>query len=617
MMAEEPRKRRKKSNAIVWAVLALLILALGGFGIGGFGGSVQNVAEVGDREITVQDYANAVRSEQARLQQQTGQNLTFQQMQAFGLDRQIMERLLARAALGHEADRLGVSVTDAVVARRIRATPAFQGVDGSFDREGYRFALQNAGFDERSYEAQIRDDAAREILQAAIVGGVEAPEVYTDRLAAWIAETRDVTLGTVTEDDLPGGLEDPTEADIAAYYDSHLEQFETPERRAITYAWVTPDLLAAEIEPDEDTLRQLYEDRADEFRQPPRVLAERLAFPDAAAAQAARDAISAGETDFDTLVADRGLTLEEVDQGELAQGDLDPSVADALFGLDEPGVVGPVETPLGPALYRVNAILDPTEVPFEDVREDLAYEFGMDSARRRIDAAREDIEDRLAGGATLEELGAETDMVTGSIEWDPSVSEAIGGYEEFREAATQAQVDDFPEVTSLSDGGLFALRLDDVIPPAVPPLEEIRDAVADAWRSETLRLRLAERAEALAADPTPDLTTPPESLTGIARDATVEGVPPDVIQRIFTAAPGEIFAAEGDDTRAFVVRLDAVNAADLAEGEAAELRQAVQQQTESEVQGDLFEAYARAIELEAGFSIDAQAVAAVQSQLGG
>ena len=616
-MAEEPRRKRKKSNAAVWAVLALLILALGGFGIGGFGGSVQNVAEVGDREITVQDYANAVRAEQTRLQQQTGQNLTFQQMQAFGLDQQIMERLLARAALGYEADRLGVSVTDAEIARRIRATPAFQGVDGSFDREGYRFALQNAGFDERSYEAQVRDDAAREILQAAIVGGTEAPDAYTDRLAAWIAETRDVTLATVTEEDLPGGLEGPSEADLEAFYDAHPETFETPERRAITYAWVTPDLLAAEIEPDEETLRQLYEDRADEFRQPPRVLAERLAFPDEDAAQAARDAIAAGETDFDALVADRGLTLEEVDQGELARDDLDPAVGDALFGLEEPSVVGPVETPLGPALYRVNAILDATEVPFEDVRDDLAYAFGMDSARRRIDAAREDIEDRLAGGATLEELGAETDMVTGSLEWDPSISEAIAGYEEFREAATQARVDDFPEVTSLSDGGLFALRLDKVIPPAVPPLNDIREDVAEAWRAETLRLRLSERAEALAADPTPDVATEPESLSGIARDATVEGVPPAVIQRIFEAEPGEIFAAGGDDGRAFVVRLDAVNAADLAEGEAAELRQAVRQQTESEIQSDLFGAYARAIELEAGFSVDAQALAAVQSQLGG
>ncbi|WP_299815002.1 SurA N-terminal domain-containing protein [uncultured Jannaschia sp.] len=616
-MAEEPRKKRKKSNFAVWAVLALLILALGGFGIGGFGGSAQNVAEVGDREITVQDYANAIQAEQARLEQQTGQRLSMQQMQALGLDRQIMERLLARAALGHEADRLGVSVTDAVVARRIRATPAFQGVDGGFDREGYRFALRNAGFDERGYEQQIRDDAAREILQAAIVGGTEAPDAYTDRLAAWIAETRDVTLATVTEADLPGGLGGPTGADLEAFYDANPERFETPERRAITYAWVTPDLLATEIEPDEETLRQLYEDRADEFRQPPRVLAERLAFPDAATAQTARDAIAAGETDFDTLVAERGLTLEDVDQGELARGDLAPEVAEALFGVEEPGVVGPVETPLGPALYRVNALLDATEVPFEDVRDDLAYSFGMDSAGRRIDAAREDIEDRLAGGATLEELGAETDMVTGALEWDPSVSEAIAGYEEFRETAAEAQVDDFPELLPLSDGGLFALRLDAVIPPAVPPLEDIREEVAEAWRTDTLRLRLAERAETLAGDPTPDVATVPESLTGIARDATVEGLPPALIDRIFTAEPGDIFAFEGDDERAFVVRLDAVNDADLAEGEAAELRQAVRQQTESEIQSDLFGAYARAIELEAGFSIDAQAIAAVQSQLGG
>lgn len=614
-MAEE--RRKKKSNALVWAVLGLLVLALGGFGIGGFGGSVSTVAEVGDREITVQDYANAIQAEQARLQQQTGQRLTLAQMQAFGLDRQIMERLLAGAALEHEADRLGLSVGDVVIAERIRANPAFGGVDGAFDRESYAFALDNANLNEARYEAQVRDEIARELLQAAVIGGTSVPDTYADSMAAWIAEERDITLATVTEADLRGGIEAPTDEALRSFYEAEPERFATPERRAITYAWFAPERVAEGIESDDAALRDLYERRGEEYRQPARVLAERLAFADGAAAAEARALLDAGETTFDALVSDRGLSLEDVDQGELARDDLDPALAEALFALEEPGIVGPVETDLGPAIYRVNALLDATEIPFEEVREELAREFAMDTARRRIAAEREAIDDLLAGGATLEELAGEAGMTVETIEWDPEISEGIAGYEAFREAAGDAAEGDFPELVELADGGLFALRLDEVIAPGTPPLEEIRAEVEAAWTADTRRRRLFETAEALVRNPARDVAATPEILRGLVRDAPLEGTPPALRERIFAAEPGEVFAFEGDDQRAFVVRVDAVNEADLAKGEAARLREAIVAQTRTEIAGDLFEGYGRAIQAEAGFSIDAQAVAAIQTQLGG
>jgi peptidyl-prolyl cis-trans isomerase D len=619
-MAE--KRRRKTSNTIMWVILGLLILALGGFGIGGFGSSLSTVASVGDREITVQEYANALQFEINRLQQDTGQRLTLQQMQLFGLDRNVMERLLAAAALESEADRIGISVGDQAVAERIRENPAFSGVGGGFDREGYRFALQSAGLNESGYEEDIRDEAARELLQGAVAGGVEVPAAYVDAIARWIAESRDVTLATVTVQDLPGGDLAPTDADLTSFYDADPTRFETPELRAITYVWMTPDSVVDNIQIDEDQLRQLYEDRAADYRQPQRVLAERLAFADMQSATDALAAIESGTTTFDALVEERGLTLEDVDQGELSRDGLDPVIADALFALEQPGLAGPVETPLGPAIYRVNAVLDATEVPLEDVRDDLVAEAGIDAARRRIDAAREDIDDLLAGGATLEEVADQTDMELGNIRWDPAAGEEQGGfgivaYDEFRSAARAAQAGDFPELGTLSDGGLFSLRLDEVIAPIVPPLDEIRGQVEAAWRSESLRSRLFERAGELSENPVQDILGQPETLTGIVRDATLEGAPDGLIDRIFEAAPGDIFAFEGDDQRAFVVRVDAVTEADLTTGDGAQLRQAIETQTGTELTGDLFESYGRSVQGMAGFTVNSQAVEAVQSQLGG
>ncbi len=611
-MAEE-RRPKKKTNIVVWIVLGLLILALGGFGIGGFGGSLSSVASVGNRDITVQEYANAVQGEQRRLQAQTGQPLTLQQMQQFGIDLAVMQQLLTSAALEEEAARLGVSVGDAEVARRIRTNPGFGGLDGNFDREAYSFQLDRLNLSEQRFERQIRNEAARELVQAAVVSGVEVPSGYTDTLLGWLAETRDATLITVTVSDLTGGPLAPSADDIQAFYDANPEMFERPERRAITYAWKTPETVDVEI--DEDALREMYEARADIFRQPPRVLAERLAFANDAAAEAALAAIDAGETTFATLVEDRGLTLADVDQGELARDDLDEAVADALFALEEPGLVGPLPTSLGPALYRVNAVLDATETPYEDVRDDLAREFTRDAARRQIDGSRDAIDDLLAGGATLEELADETEMTLGTIEWSRGDTTGIAAYDNFRAAAASVTEDDFPELEGLSDGGIFALRLDRVIPPAVSSLDEVRDDVAAAWSRDSLRTRLLARAEEIAADDADSGAGTPETLTGITRDAVLENTPPAVVDRLFEAEAGDVFAIEGDDVSAFVVRLDSINDADLEDENVQRLRQAIETQARQDLSGDIFDAYARSVQGRIGFNVDQRAVEAVQAQL--
>ncbi|SFI40696.1 peptidylprolyl isomerase [Jannaschia pohangensis] len=619
-MAEQ--RRKKKTNVVVWAVLGLLILALGGFGIGGFGGTLSSVARVGDREITVQDYFNALQSEQNRLRQQTGQAFTVQQLQLFGIDQQVMERLLASAALEHEAERVGVSVGDVMVAERIRNNPAFSGVAGGFDREGYAFVLDQSNLTEARYEARIRDEIAREVLQAAVLGGTEVPDAYVDALAAWISETRDITVTTITVSDLDGGATAPTEDDLQAFYDANPALFETPELRAVTYAWVSPTRLMDEVEVDEDALRALYDDRIDDYRQPARVLAERLAFADEDAANAALAAINSGERTFESYVEERGLTLEDVDQGDLSAADLGTEAAAAVFALQEPGMAGPVPSGLGPTLYRVNAILDPTEVTFEEAREELEDEFAGQAARRRIDDARENIDDLLASGATLEEVAGETDLEVGSLQWDASAEDGVVGfgilgYDTFREAARQAEVGDFPELESLEDGGLFALRLDEIIAPSVPPLDSIRADVEAAWQADTRTRRLIDRAEAQAADPTRDTAAEGVDLSDVARDARLDGIPSTVIARAFEIAAGETVAIEGDDQNAYVLTVTAVNAADLTTGDAAEIRQAIEQQTRSEIATDLFEGYGRAVQARAGFTVDAQAVEAVNAQLTG
>ena len=198
------------SKTLVWILLALLIVGLAGFGAVNLSGSVRSIGSVGDQDIDIDEYARALQQEIRAIEAQTRQPLSFADAQAFGLDRNVLAQLVTAAALDNEAARLGLSVGDAVVAEQILGIPSFQSVNGAFDREAYRFTLQQNGLTEARFEEQLRRETARSLLQGAMVQSAVMPQTYVDTLIAYAGERRKFSWAVVDATQLaePVGLPD-------------------------------------------------------------------------------------------------------------------------------------------------------------------------------------------------------------------------------------------------------------------------------------------------------------------------------------------------------------------------------------------------------------------------
>jgi peptidyl-prolyl cis-trans isomerase D len=604
------------SKSAMWVLMALLILGLGGFGVTNLGGSITSVGAVGDSEIEINTYARALRNEVNALQAESGSPVSFAQADAAGVPQQVLARLVAEAALDNETHEMGISVGDAALREQIVDIPGFQGLDGNFDREAYAFALQQAGLNEAQFEENIRSEAARTLLQGAVLAGVHTPDAYADTLLSYIAETRDLTYAELGRGDLAGGLPVATEDDLIAYHQSHLPDFTTPEVKRITYAWLTPEMIIDDIEVSQEMLQEAYQARIAEFQQPERRLVERLGFADTASAQATLERITAGETDFDALVADRGLSLADVDMGDVAKSDLGEA-GEAVFSATAGDVVGPVNSDIGPALMRVNAVLQAQNTPFEEAEPLLRDALAGDRASRVIDDQVDSIDDLLAGGATIEELGSETEMVTGTIDWHAGSSEGIGGYESFRAAAATLAANDYPEVINLEDGGIFAMRLESVIEPQVQPLEDVRAAVQAAWSAAALVDALSAEAEATVAALNAGATFADQGLEeqtapGITRQAFQPGTPPDFVQTVFDMEVGDVTLLPGD-ARVFILRLDAISAPDTTNVDLERLRSGLADAAANDIAQDLYQALADDIRGRVGITLDQQALNAVHA----
>ena len=604
------------SKTLVWILMGLLILGLGGFGITNLSGTVRSVGSVGEAEIDINNYARALQNEIRALESERGEPISFAQAEAQGIPDAVLTRLVAQAALTHETGRVQLSVGDENLSEQIVAIPGFQGVDGSFDREAYAFALEQAGLSEAQFEQDLRQETASAFLQGAVMSGVTMPEAYTDTLLTYVGEERDVTWSELDRSDLTTGLPEPTDEELQAFHEANVAQFTTPETREITYAWLTPEMIIDTVEVDQESLRDAYEARADEFIQPERRLVERLVFPDEAAAQAAADRIDSGASSFEDEVAARDLNLSDVDMGDVTRDDLDEA-AKPVFTADTGDVVGPAASPVGPALFRVNAILAAQETTFEEAEPQLRDALAGDRARRVIESRIESIDDLLAGGATIEDLARETDLELGQIAWNPRVTNDIGAYADFRQAAQTLNTGDYPEVLELEDGGLYAMRLDKVVAPEVQPLEEVRDAAIQGWRQEAvtdaLKAEYEEARKALAQGSAfADLDLPTQSAEGVTRRSFQSGTPPRFVEAVFDMDEGEARFLR-DASNLFILRLDAVRAPAPDDQDLAQLTTMLRDQAASGMGQDLFQLLANDIRARAGIELNQSALNAVHS----
>lgn len=609
--------RSKGTNIFVYVLLGLLVLGLAGFGIGNFGGSVNAIGSVGDTKIDVQDYSRALQQELRSYQQRTGQAVTMNDARALGLDTAVLGRLVAQAAIAEEAKRMRVSVGDEAVRTEIVGMQPFQGQGGTFDRDTYAYVLSQSGLKPAEFETMVRADTTRSLLENAVSGGLPAPDVYTDTLLNYVAETRSFEWTQMTGRDAP--VPEPTDAELRSYYDANSDAFSLPEARRLTYAWITPAMLADTVEVSDEDIAKLYAARADQYQIPEKRLVERLIFATEQEAQDARARLDDGSIDFAGLVTERGLTLEDVDMGEVAAKNVSEAAASALFAQKEPGIVGPVETSLGPALFRVNGILPAQETPLDQVRDELRKTIGTERAVTRITEITTQVDDLLASGATLEEIAKETDLKLGTIDLRPGSTEPIAGYEAFRTVAAQAKPDDFPQIEPLADGGVFALRLDEVIPPQLQPFDQVRQDVFAGWTAEALRERLMARAKVLTPDlqqgaTFADLFLDSTQEEGLKRDDTVKDAPPALVQKAFEMKVGDIATVDGANGSIYILRLTAITPPANDDKEVTALSVLLSQQIRQGQAQDLLRLYGAALQGRAGVQLNQTAINSVNAQ---
>ncbi|MEM7212016.1 MAG: peptidylprolyl isomerase, partial [Pseudomonadota bacterium] len=349
--------RRFVKSWVAKALLALLILSFAVWGIEGvFSGSTNpTIARVGSEQLDAQRLINAVIRQQNQISRQRQQLISLAELREAEVDEAALQAMIRDATFESELKSLQLAVPAEAVRENIRVNPAFLDGQGQFSQFTYQSRLSQEGFDPIEFEDLTRTLLGQQILIGATTNADQyAPGVAT-QMAKWRGEQRSIRMITLPVDSAadPG---QPGEADLQAYFDENSDTFVEPDRRWGRFLHTDIAQLADQLAPTDAEQREAYD--ADPLvyeRQATRTL-EQITFEDLSGAQAAADRIASGDATFADIAAEQEVSEVALSLGTVLQDDLPEATASAVFGVTEPGVVGPVEGPFNVVLLNVTAL---------------------------------------------------------------------------------------------------------------------------------------------------------------------------------------------------------------------------------------------------------------------
>jgi peptidyl-prolyl cis-trans isomerase D len=623
--------RKASSNwlgkIIMATVMGVLIISFGVWGIAdifkGFGQST--LAKIGRTEISTEQFRQLYTERLQQIGRQYGRPLTMDQARAFGLDRQVLQQVIAEAALDDNARQLGLGQSDAQTMGMIYSDPNFKGVSGSFDPARFQATIRQAGYTEQRYIADQRRVSLRRQIANTITAGLEPPKTLIDALVRFQSEQRSIEYVKLDAAQA-GAIEQPSPEALAGYFDDHKTQFRAPEYRKIAFVMVTPDEIGKWSAVSDDDARKIFEERREKLSTPERRQISQIVFPNVEEASAARNRITSGLS-FDDLAKERGLNPSDVDLGTLAKSAvIDPAIADAAFSLAPDEVSQPVQGRFGPALVKVGKIEPGTQATYEGVAPNLKREIGAERARTQVASLHDKMEDERGGGASVIEAAQKLGLTSVTIDAVDRSGRApngqpVTGIPQGLNVVTQAfssdvGVDNDPIQFG---GGYVWFDVLGITPSRERGIDEVKDQVEARWRDDQITSRLRAKATDMVqklnqggklADEAAGLGLKVDTAAAFRRDATVPGVPTSVIEAAFRApkdAAAQAPGAGGGDWIVFRVTDVTVPPADLASDDIKKLKETLLRGLSDEQVAE----YVTKLESQIGTSINQSALAQV------
>jgi peptidyl-prolyl cis-trans isomerase D len=501
--------RKKLRNWIMLGILgigliAIVITGFGTDGMGGLGGvggqSAQTVATVGGEKLTDAEMSRRV---DVAFREFSQQQPTLQRAQFVdSYFNQMMEAILDSKATAIFARRMGFVVPPSMIDRIIVEAGAFRNVAGQFDNAAFQQYLQQQNISERQLREDLEIAQLLRMVVEPVAGGARVANAVATEYTNLQLETRVGQLGGVPTALLAQSLQ-PSDQEVAAFYQQNQRLFQLPERRVVRFALIGREQLGDAVRATDQEIAAYYQQNQGRYGPGETRNLQLFTTQDEAAARRLAEQVRGGMP-FVQAAQAAGFTAEDVNLPNLTReqlaGRTSAELANSAFGAQQGALLGPLRTQLGFQVVRVDAIARTSGRPLEAVRGEIVAAVEQRKLSEQINARIEAIEELLRDGSSLDEVARAQGL---TLETSPAMT-ATGAAPNFQfpeqlapllRSAFEYGPDDDPVVEIVQpDQQAALLQVAQIVPPAAPPLAQIRDQV----RQRLIQQTALQRAKAIA-----------------------------------------------------------------------------------------------------------------------
>ena len=486
--------QRILTNLKSWAIkifLGLIALSFAVWGVGDIfrGNSDPVVASIGNIKIRASELIREYDRELKQLREMSGGQIDAEQARAFGIVESALQQIINRVSLDQHSSVFAMGVPDSLIAREIRSSPNFRNQAGEFDRRLFEYAIAQNSMDEESFIAELRSDITRTQIINSLITGIKSPNTMTEAIWKFRGEQRSAEFVIIDGTEFTKSPT-PNPQELDNFHRENQQMFTKPEYRTVTYVAIQPVDLLDEIDIEEDIIRSEYEYRINEFIIPDQIDLDMVVLATEEAALRALDRINQGENFADVSIGETGLEETDLMLGLVSRKNLLPELADIAFTLLPGDISDPIESDFGWHLLKVNDVLPGHTQNFTEARNTIRESLLVDRAIDLVFELSSHFEDELAGGASLEEAARNLALPVERIEmvdvngFNPDGEPHVGlpRMTEFLESIFKASRGADTPFVEAGGNTMYKIRVDQIIGPAVQPLDNVRKQATAAWR---------------------------------------------------------------------------------------------------------------------------------------
>jgi peptidyl-prolyl cis-trans isomerase D len=476
--------REKSQGAFAWGILLLIGVPFALWGINNYldSGKEAAVATVGDKDFYQRDVNKAY--------EQYSQSLRGMGIDEQTLKAQALQKLIKDEVLLQYVRARGLTATDDSVRDFIKSLEYFQ-TDGKFDDSKYKALLATQHISSNEFVNRVKSALVMEQFQHSIVDSSFATQYDVEGFFKIQNQQRDVDYLTVS---LQPVTEQPKDEEVAAYYQQHKGEYQTPEELSIQYVELSLAEMAKKVAVTEEKLKAFYEEQKDQYSTPERRKISHILFAvtdkasDTAALEKARQAKQElASKDFATLAAqlsdDKATAKVGGDLGLFNAGVMEKAFEDAATALKLGEVSNPVKSAFGYHLIKVTELIPSQIKPYDSVKDEVAKAYQKAQAETGFYEAGEKLTE--ISYQNPDNLKAVADALGLDIKktgfFTKEKGEGIAADDKIRSAAFTDEVLQGNNSTPIEQGGdlLVVLRMQEHKPAATRALDAIKkDIVA-------------------------------------------------------------------------------------------------------------------------------------------